>query len=107
MIEQIQKCCNGEWLLNDAPGARIEELAIDTRSIEQPANALFIALKTSLRDGHTFLENAWQKGVRNFLVSEQTDTTRFKGANIIIVKDTLTALQKIAAAHRKQFHIPV
>lgn len=106
-IDQLRKWCNGAWLAEEQTGAVIEELAIDSRSIEDPGTALFIALKTNLRDGHSYVNDAWQKGVRNFLVSQTIDTTQLGGSNIIIVKDTLDALQQIAAAHRKQFKIPV
>ena len=104
---QIRKWCNGVWLANEHGDAVIEELCIDSRSIEHPEHALFIALKTALRDGHAFIADAWQKGVRNFLVSQDVDTSLFPGSNIIKVNDTQTALQQVAAAHRKQFHIPV
>jgi alanine racemase len=53
------------------------------------------------------LQDAWHKGVRNFLVSQQVENTLLPESNIVQVKDTLVALQKIAAAHRKQFDIPV
>ncbi len=106
-IEQLRKWCIGAWLAKEQADAEIAELAIDSRSLEQPANALFIALRTPLRDGHIFLQDAWQKGVRNFLVSQPADSTLLPHSNIIQVKDTLVALQKIAAAHRKQFNIPV
>ena len=106
-IEQLRKWCNGAWTAQGQPDAEIAELAIDSRNIEDPANALFIALKTPLRDGHTFVMDAWQKGVRNFLVSQPVDDASLPDSNIIQVKDTLAALQKIAAAHRKQFDIPV
>ncbi len=106
-IEQLRKWCSGAWLAKERADVIIGELAIDSRSIEQPENALFIALKTSLRDGHIFLQDAWHKGIRNFLVSQQVDHALLPDSNIIQVKDTLAALQKIAAAHRKQFDIPV
>lgn len=85
----------------------IDDLAIDSRSIELPENALFIALKTNLRDGHSYVQDAWLKGVRNFLVSHAVDVAQLPGSNIIEVKDTLAALQQIAAAYRKQYTIPV
>lgn len=106
-IEQIRKWCNGTWLAKADSDACIETLAIDSRHIEHPESALFVALKTSLRDGHSYIPEAWQKGVRNFLVSNDMDTTGISGANFIQVKDTLAALQQIAANHRKQFKIPV
>ena len=106
-IEQIRKWCNGLWLAKENDTVSVEELSIDSRSIERPENALFIALHTPLRDGHNFIQDAWQKGVRNFLVSHDIDATQIPEANIIKVIDTQAALQQIAATHRKQFHIPV
>lgn len=106
-IEQIRKWCNGTWLAKAEMETGIDTLAIDSRNIGHPASSLFIALKTSLRDGHSYIPEAWQKGVRNFLVSNELDTSGINGANIIQVKDTLAALQQIAANHRKQFRIPV
>ncbi len=106
-IEQLRKWCNGVWLAKQDSEANIDDLATDSRKIDQPERALFIPLKTHLRDGHTFMQDAWQKGVRNFLVSEKTDLASLPDANIIEVKDTLGALQQIAAAHRRQFSIPV
>jgi alanine racemase len=106
-IEQLRKWCSGTWIANEQPNASIDVLAIDSRNIEQPEKALFIPLKTQLRDGHAFLQDAWQKGVRNFLVSQNIDAGQLPDSNIIEVKDTLAALQKIAAGHRKQFDIPV
>ena len=106
-IEQIRKWCNGQWIAEKDKDALVEDLAIDSRTIEQPENVLFIALKTNLRDGHSFIYDAWQKGVRNFLVSEIPEDKRITGANIIQVKDTMAALQQIATAYRKQFNYPV
>ncbi len=106
-IEQLRKQCNGIWLATAHSDAEIEALTIDSRTIEQSEKALFIPLKTHLRDGHNYIHDAWQKGVRNFVVSESVDISVLPESNIIQVKDTLTALQQIAAAHRKQFHIPV
>ncbi len=106
-IEQLRKWCNGVWLATADASSDIGILAIDSRSIERPENALFIALKTQLRDGHNYIQDAYGKGVRSFLVSHSIDASDLAGANIVEVKDTLAALQQIAAAHRKQFHIPV
>ena len=106
-VEQLRKWCAGSWLAKDHTDAQIGSLSIDSRSIEQPENTLFIALKTNLRDGHTYIPDAWAKGVRNFLVSNDIDVTGLTESNIIHVKDTLQALQQIAAAYRKQFDIPV
>ena len=106
-IGEIRGFCNGEWLANWQENDEISELAIDSRAIERPAKALFITLKTPLRDGHDFIADAYDKGVRNFLVSERIDVAPYTEANIVLVKDTVAALQQVAAAHRKKFDIPV
>jgi alanine racemase len=106
-IQEIKDWSKGDWLAHGSADAVIEELAIDTRNIDQPENALFIAVKTPLRDGHQFITGAWQKGVRNFLVSTVIDISTVPGANVILVPDTVEALQNIAAAYRSKFSIPV
>jgi alanine racemase len=106
-IEQLGKWCNGKWLAEANHSTPIGELVTDSRNIAHPEEALFIPLKTHLRDGHAFIKDAWQKGVRNFLVSQNIDITLLPEANIILVGDTLPALQQIAVNYRKQFNIPV
>lgn len=105
-IEVICKWVAGAWLQRTDANV-VEELCIDSRKIAKPETALFVALQTRHRDGHTFIGSAYEKGVRNFLVSTEVDTTPWPGANFIRVQDTLTALQQLAAANRRQFDIPV
>ena len=85
----------------------IEYLLLDSRKIYSPATSLFFALKGNRRNGHYFIAEVYKKGVRNFVISEGADPVAYPGANFILVKDTLEALQQLAAYHRKQFNIPV
>src|SRR6187200_3190575 len=89
---KLQKWCSGEWLVHnhDTP---VDELVIDSRKIAQAEHALFIALKSQRRDGHSFIESAYSRGIRNFLVSEAIDLGSYPEANFIKVKDTLRGLQ--------------
>jgi len=87
--------------------SKVSELSYDSRKIQAANATLFFALKTAHADGHQFLENAYQKEVRNFVVSQQVDISLFVDANIILVEDTLAALQALASFHRSQFSIPV
>lgn len=106
-IEQIQEWCGGEWVLHDGAGVVVTELAIDSRSIEQPGSALFVCLVTPLRNAHVYVGDAVRKGVRCFLVSEGVSIAAAEGVNVIRVKDTLVALQQIATAHRRCYDLPV
>ena len=104
--EQLRNWCHGVWL-TDAREDVISELIIDSRKINQPEHALFIALKSARRDGHSFIRDAWEQGVRMFLVAEEVPVHDFPGAGFIKVTDTLTALQQVIVRYRRQFDIPV
>ncbi len=85
---------------------KINYLLIDSRKIVFPNQSLFFALIGARRNGHDFIEEAYERGVRNFVISEPLKTT-FVDANFLLVDNTLKALQTIAAYHRKQFQYPV
>ncbi|MEM9984916.1 MAG: Mur ligase family protein, partial [Bacteroidota bacterium] len=79
-------------------------LAYDSRQISHGRQTVFIALKTSNRDGHDFIEDAYQKGVRNFLVARRPPR---KNLNFALCDDPLEALQLWAMHHRRRFSYPV
>ncbi len=85
----------------------VDELVIDSRKINLPQSSLFFALKSNRQNGHDFIKNVYEKGVRYFVVSDSVNNTLFPGAHFIVVQDTLKALQGIAAVHRQQFSFPV
>lgn len=85
---------------------KIDHLVYDSRRILQPSSSLFFALKTEHNDGHKYLISAYKKGVRNFIVSEQPKEKPAE-SNIILVEDSLDALQELASFHRDHFSFPV
>lgn len=97
---------NQHHILHDAT-REIYELAYDSRKVRNAESSLFFALK-NVRDGHTFISDAYHKGVRAFVVSQpDIDTALYPEASFIWVDNVLAALQELAAHHRKQFHKPV
>jgi len=106
-IENIASVVKGRFLQKSDPTALIEHLFLDSRKTIFPQTSLFVALKGPRRDGQFFITELYQKGVKNFIVSQEIDTAELKDANIILVNDTLQALQVLAIHHRKQFSIPV
>ncbi len=103
-IEEIAKICKGKWKNRNTAFCRLSYLSLDTRKISYPAETVFFAIKNKLRNANLFFENIYQKGVRNFVTDDQTiDRTQFPGANIILVKNTIEAFQKLATYHRNQF----
>ena len=85
----------------------ITNVSYDTRKINSGETSLFFALNGAFRDGHSYIKDAYSKGVRHFVVSEKGMTKELKGAHEILVSDTFEALQKLAAFHRSQFDYPV
>jgi alanine racemase len=107
-ISEITRIIKGELILESDTNTMISELAIDSRRLIVPEVSLFFALISKRNDGHKYIEELYEKGVRNFVVeNEPANLLLLYNANIIKVKNTLTALQALAAAHRKQFSIPV
>ncbi len=88
----------------------ILDLCIDSRKLNEPANTLFFAIKGKNHDSHQFLDDLYEKGVRNFVV-EVSQTVRakllarekFQECNIFHVKNSIDALQRVVIFHRKQF----
>ena len=91
---------------NDDP---IQHLITDSRRILFPKTSLFFALTGSHRDGHDFIADVYKLGVRSFIVSKETSALQVdqRHVNIILVEDTLKALQLLAGYHRSRFSIPV
>ncbi|HLY71707.1 MAG TPA: Mur ligase family protein, partial [Puia sp.] len=85
----------------------IEHLLTDSRRLIYPDTTLFFALGGSRRSGVQFMEELYQRGVRNFVTDNKINVKNYKNANIILVKNSLTALQQLAGFHRSKFDIPV
>ncbi|NLY25303.1 MAG: bifunctional UDP-N-acetylmuramoyl-tripeptide:D-alanyl-D-alanine ligase/alanine racemase, partial [Bacteroidales bacterium] len=80
----------------------------DSRRLSQPEETLFFAIETRNNDAHTFVGNLYALGVRNFVVTRRLpEWDHFTDANFLKVKNSLSALQKIASHHRAKFDIPV
>ena len=99
-----------------ACNAQIDWLLTDSRSLAFPETSLFFALRTATGDGHRYIPALLQRGVRNFVVNldfhldDLNDTAAsslVSEANFLRVKSPLLSLQRLAAAHRAQFSLPV
>jgi alanine racemase len=80
----------------------IEFLLIDSRKLIYPEKSLFFALHSNRKDGHEFINELYEKGVRNFVVQKHY-LIKDTDANFLIVEDVLAALQQLAAHHRISF----
>lgn len=86
----------------------IKELAIDSRKVVLPSQSLFFAIQGDRHDGHSFVEQLYESGVRAFVVSsDYSAPEKLDDAFFIRVENTLNALQTVAAAKRAMYNYPV
>ncbi|MDE6006772.1 MAG: bifunctional UDP-N-acetylmuramoyl-tripeptide:D-alanyl-D-alanine ligase/alanine racemase [Muribaculaceae bacterium] len=96
IISEIVGCVGGESRLSE-PNAVIRHLLTDSRSLESAADTLFFAIATRGNDGHRYIRQLYDRGVRNFVVNRiPADMADVSDANFIITDDTIVALQRIA-----------
>lgn len=107
-IKEIAKILHLPETSLNAPNLMIGSLLTDSRSLTYPADTLFFAIRTHNNDGHHYISQLYDKGVRNFVVETIAGIPQeYSDANFLITKDTRSALQAIAAYHRKRFSCPV
>ncbi|MDE6348571.1 MAG: bifunctional UDP-N-acetylmuramoyl-tripeptide:D-alanyl-D-alanine ligase/alanine racemase [Bacteroides sp.] len=118
-IESITESI-GARRVGNAP-ATIDWLLTDSRSLNFPEETLFFALPTKRNDGARYIPELYARGVRNFVLSEESFrqiehsapqhlspiTNHLSFINFLVVANPLKALQKLAERHRSQFQIPV
>ncbi len=103
---EINDILKGQLLQTGEP-IMIEKLLFDSRKISHPSTSVFVPIVSDRRNAHHFINDVYKAGVRFFLVSEDIDPTQLPDAWIVRVNDTLQAVQKLAAAYRAKFNIPV
>lgn len=84
----------------------IENISIDSRSLQNNTGTLFFALKGQNHDGHHYIEQLIQKGVHYFVV-ENIPENCIDNASFLIVNNTTIALQETAKYYRSLFDFPV
>ncbi len=85
----------------------VTHLLTDSRLLQSAKHSLFFAISGSRRDGHRFMAELYEKGVRCFVASEPGSFANLPQATVWLVPDTTAALQQLAAYHRRQFALPV
>lgn len=86
--------------------ATIDNVSIDSRSLQNNKNTLFFAIIGPNNDAHIYISSLIEKGVQNFVVTKIPEELANK-ANFYVVENTLDALQKFAAHHRSLYKFPV
>ena len=102
-ISNILTACGGTWLGSlPVPDTELSAVITDSRTVTE--GCLFAAIPGERVDGHSFVVSALKNGALCALVEHPPEGAE---GNLIVVPDTVRALQAVAAFYRKQFSIPV
>lgn len=80
-------------------------ITTDTRKIKP--GSLFLALQGERFDGHDFVGQAIKDGASGVIVSNSSCVSAEAKVSVIVVSNTLKALQDVARFHRLRFNIPI
>ncbi len=108
LFSQLENITGGKAVCFSEDQA-ISNFQTDSRRISILAGVIFVAIKGEVHDGHQYIEQLYRSGVRQFIVEQggEAEYASLLEANILKVENSVLALQKIVAAHRSAFNIPV
>lgn len=104
---QLADISGGEVIPGSPETRFFSQIAWDSRLIADGTSTVFFALRGKARDGQQFVAQAYAKGVRMFVVSDEPAPELFPGADFLRVENPLQTLQDLTAYHRRQFNLPV
>jgi alanine racemase len=106
LFKDIASVVDGEFHVYD-PEMRVEAVSIDTRTPVLNNHTLFVAINGEHFNAHRFIQTAYEKGIRMFIVQETEQLNQLNDVNYIVVKNSVVALQQFARYYRSLFTIPV
>ncbi len=102
---EISSAINAKTELNIE--AVISNVFIDSRNILGSKNNLFFAISGKNNNGHDYIPELIERGVKNFVIEDSYELTFAEECNYLVVENSLKAFQQFAAWHRSNFNIPV
>jgi alanine racemase len=109
-LDVLVKIFNGKVLQTYDNEFLIKFLLTDSRKITAASQSIFFAIKGERHNGHKFLNEVYQAGVKLFVVEEaefHLYKTGINNVTIITVFNAIYALQALAAYKRKFYEYPV
>lgn len=85
----------------------VNYITTDTRKIIFAPQSMFVAINGAHQNGHQYIQEAYQAGIRVFMVEQLPTQWHQFPAAYLVVNNTLNALQQLAAYHRSMFSYPV
>lgn len=98
LLSDIAEICGGRLCGCDM---EVSSVITDSRSCAVTSEAMFVAINGLNHDAHDFVESMLSRGTRAFMVEREMSLPSDCGA--VVVEDSLTALQRLAAYNRSRF----
>ena len=95
-------CSDQMNLDSDFLSFEINSLLFDSRRLNSANHTVFFAIRTANNDGHRYINELYDKGVRIFVCTIRPEKLQ-NGAYYLLVEDSLKALQHLGAYARKSF----
>ena len=105
-IRNIIPVINAQFLGNSISGI-IDNISIDSRSLQNGNGTLFFAINGVNHDGHDYIPSLIEQQEVSYFVVEKLPAELDPKANFLVVKNTIDALQQLAAYYRNLFDFPV
>lgn len=102
-VKEIVKITNGTLLQGDV-NSQIQSVQIDSRSMDKAS--LFVPLKGERSDGHDYIFQAFENGAVAVFSEKKLEYVD-KSKSIILVENSLKALQELAQQYIKHFDLEV
>lgn len=99
-LSEAARICGAGFSGTDREVSRV---ITDSRTFPADGDTLFVAIRTTDRDGHSYIGELYSRGVRGFIAADYFDAGPYPEAGFIRADDTVAALQTLAAHCRTQF----
>ena len=100
-LSEIARLCGGRVVGQDVT---VCSVLTDSRSCAFTGDAMFVAMRGENHDSHDYLKDMLRRGVNAFMIErEEAAMGMPEGVGCVVVESALTALQSLAAAHRRAF----
>jgi Alr-MurF fusion protein len=107
-FSQLEGICGGR-IVSRGPDREVRHIVTDSRRAILRNDALFFAIRGVHHDGHAFIAELYERGIRQFVVEREVELPQNHRdpCNMLLVGDSIAALQALAAAHRLNFDLGV
>lgn len=104
-VKEIVDVCDGKLIYGNE-NKEVVNFSKDTRQINK--GDMYVSIKGESLDGNKFIIDALEKGAIGAIINDTSiDLSNYQDREIIMVEDSITAIQNLAKYKREKYNIPV